>query len=144
MEKKKQILSIFTMSLSCSLEWTLKPSYSVAQVSLYLYIKRANTWQQISKIWKAETELFNLTELEVNRIICLGKSHFAVQTVITACVNQPMYCFFLSFFFSHVLSCVSFIFKWKNLLFFYEFHYKIIFILKWNSGEFFSQLYDLW
>lgn len=100
MKKKKQILSIFTMSLSCSLEWTLKPSYSVAQVSLYLYIKRTNTWQQISKIWKAETELFNMTELEVNKIICLWKSHFAVQTVITACVNQPMYCFFSFFFFS--------------------------------------------
>lgn len=145
MKKKKKNLSIFTMSLSHSLEWTLNPT-SVVQVSLHLYIKRANTKQQISKIWKGQTEQFNATELkEVNKIIYLEKYHFAVQTIITVCVNQPMYCFFFLFFFSPcVLSCVSYILKWKNVLFFPKFHYKSIFILKWNSGELFSQPYDLW
>jgi len=110
MTKKEQNLSIFTISLSHSLERTLNPSSSVVQVGLHLYINKANTGQQISKTEKAETELFNTTELkDMNKIIYLGKCHFSVQTVITAWVNQPIYHLFF-FLFSFLFARVYFMF----------------------------------
>lgn len=60
----------------------------------------------------------------MNKTTCLGKYHFAVQTVITACVNQPTYCFFLSFFPPLILCFVHPQMK-ENFFFFIDFIMKL-------------------
>lgn len=120
--KTKQNLTILKMPLSHSLESSLNLLLSMLQDSLHLYIKKANTRQQVSKIQKAESELFNTSEWQELSKIIYKDIILLYKTAIRACVNQPMYCYFWggggSFwifpFFHSSLSSIPFIFDWKK------------------------------